>query len=78
MNDNGDNLVGVGDTINYTITVENTGNTDLSGLELTDVLTNKQNVLTLTSGPNFTSADLGSSEGELRQGETATYLATIS
>ena len=77
VNDNGDSLVGVGDTISYTITVENTGNTDLSGLELTDVLTDRNgNVLTLTSGPNFTSADLGSSEGALRQGETATYLAT--
>jgi gliding motility-associated-like protein/uncharacterized repeat protein (TIGR01451 family) len=78
ISDNGDGLVGLGDTINYTITIENTGNTDLSDLLLTDVLTDRNgNVLPLTSGPSFENASLGSSEGTIRKGETATYQATF-
>ncbi len=78
ISDNGDGLVGLGDTINYTITIENKGNTDLSDLLLTDVLTDRNgNVLPLTSGPSFENASLGSSEGTIRKGETATYQATF-
>jgi uncharacterized repeat protein (TIGR01451 family) len=37
--DNGDGIDGVGDTLTYTITVENTGNTPLETLTLVDTLT---------------------------------------
>ena len=66
-----------GDIIVYTITTENTGNVTLTGISLTDTLTdNAGNVLSLTSGPIFTSASSASSEGILRVGETAAYTAS--
>ena len=66
-----------GDIIVYTITIENTGNVTLTGVSLTDTLTdNAGNILSLSSGPVFTSASSGSSEGTLRVGETATYTAS--
>lgn len=75
--DNGDGIEGVGDTLEYTITVENTGNVPLSGLGLVDTLTDlNAAVLTLDSGPDFDIASLGSPEGSLEPGEIATYLAT--
>ncbi|MFT5628281.1 MAG: putative repeat protein (TIGR01451 family), partial [Dokdonia sp.] len=77
ITDNGDAVLGAGDTINYTITVENTGNVTLDGITLADALTDLDgNVLTLTTGPTFDTADLGSLEGILLVGETATYLAS--
>ena len=36
--DDGDGTDGVGDLVKYTITVENTGNIDLTGLAVSDVL----------------------------------------
>ena len=75
--DNGDNVNGSGDTITYTITVENTGNTILTGVGLVDTLTDGNNAeLSLTSGPLFYANDGVSSEGTLTAGETATYTAT--
>ena len=66
-----------GDIIVYTITTENTGNVTLTGISLTDTLTdNAGNVLSLSSGPVFTSASSASSEGILKVGETATYTAS--
>nr|AOE13304.1 putative internalin [uncultured bacterium] len=77
INDNGDGELGLGDTIEYTITVENLGNVTLSGLTLEDTLTDGQdNTLTLTSGPSFESSTMNSLEGALQVGEMVTYLAT--
>ena len=36
IDNNGDGKNGIGDTIEYTITVENTGNTELTGLSFVD------------------------------------------
>ena len=46
--DNGDGINGEGDTINYSITVANTGNVSITSLSLVDLLTDGNgNVLTL-------------------------------
>ena len=74
---NSNGIVDLGDTIVYTITVENKGNTSLSSLTLADTLSDGSGgSLTLTSGPTFTSASAGSSQGTLTLGETATYTAS--
>jgi uncharacterized repeat protein (TIGR01451 family) len=72
----GDNVPEVGETITYTITVENTGNVLLNGVTVTDVLTDISGTtsLTLNSGPTFVPAN-GITEGTLKAGETATYVA---
>ncbi|MBF13446.1 MAG: hypothetical protein CMF46_03675, partial [Legionellales bacterium] len=76
--DNGNGTTGLGDTITFLITVENTGNTLLNGLFINDVFSDLTgNVLALTTGPIFVSANLGSTEGILLVGETATYTATF-
>ena len=75
--DDGDGFTNFGDTINYTITVQNTGASALTTVTLTDTLTdNASNTLTLTNGPNFVSASQGSSQGNLNVGEIATYSAS--
>lgn len=75
--DNGDGREDIGDTLNYTITVENIGNIPVSGLGLVDTLTDFDGtVLALTTGPTFDSASLGSPQGTLEVGEIATYIAT--
>ena len=61
IDNNSNGIVDLGDTIVYTITVENKGNTSLSGLTLVDTLTdNNGSALSLSSGPIFTSASSGS------------------
>jgi gliding motility-associated-like protein/uncharacterized repeat protein (TIGR01451 family) len=78
ITDNGNGTTGLGDTITFLITVENTGNTTLSGVVVNDTFSDLSgNTLTLTSGPLFVSANLGSGEGSLLAGETATYTATF-
>ncbi|MDG0968057.1 MAG: hypothetical protein P8N93_07085, partial [Flavobacteriaceae bacterium] len=78
IDNDGDNTNSLGDTINYTITVANTGNTDLRDVVLDDVISDLNgDRLTLTSGPNFVSASLVSIEGKIRQGEFATYTASF-
>ncbi len=75
---NGDGREGVGDRIDYQITVENTGNTPLEDVVLTDTLLDLDgNPLPLTTGPTFVSADQGSSEGDLEIDEIATYAASF-
>ncbi|CAM4172304.1 T9SS type B sorting domain-containing protein [Zobellia nedashkovskayae] len=77
--ENFSNPVSIGDTVNYTITVENTGNVTLDNIDLTDTFSDiDSNNLTLTSPPAFSSSSLSSLEGTLLPGETATYLASFS
>ncbi|NNK69433.1 MAG: gliding motility-associated C-terminal domain-containing protein, partial [Flavobacteriaceae bacterium] len=68
----------VGDFIAYTIYVENTGNVTLTDITLIDTFMDiNGNPLTLSTGPSFDSADLGSPEGTLLAGEVATYSASF-
>ncbi|WCO00783.1 T9SS type B sorting domain-containing protein [Psychroserpens ponticola] len=80
INDNGDNIIGVGDEIIYTITVTNTGNLILNNVmivsdDLTDLLGNP---LILDSQPTFQGpiSSMGSIEGVLLVGEFAIYTAS--
>ena len=67
----------LGDTIVYTITVENKGNVTLSSIGLTDTLLDGDgSALSLSSGPLFTSASASSAQGTLLVGETASYTAS--
>jgi gliding motility-associated-like protein/uncharacterized repeat protein (TIGR01451 family) len=78
ITDNGNGTTGLGDTITFLITVENTGSTLLNGVVVNDTFSDLSgNALTLTSGPLFVSANLGSGDGTLLAGETATYTATF-
>ena len=78
ISDNGNGATGLGDTITFLITVENTGTTTLNGLFIDDVFSDLSgNLLTLTTGPLFVSANIGSTEGSLIAGEIATYTATF-
>ncbi len=75
---NGDGREGVGDRIDYEITVENTGNTPLENVVVTDTLLDLNgDPLALTTGPDFVSADQGSAEGALEIDEIATYAASF-
>ena len=68
--------IGVGDTVNYTITVENTGNTTLTGVTVSDtILDSAGEALTLTTGPTY--GGTGTFDGILDVGESVTYDATF-
>ncbi|MUH38286.1 hypothetical protein D9O36_20755 [Zobellia amurskyensis] len=70
--------VSIGNTLDYTITVENTGNVTLDNIDLTDTFTDiDTNTLSLTNGPTFNSSTMGSGEGTLLPTENATYLASF-
>ena len=74
--DNGNGTTGVGDIIKFIINVENTGNTSLTGLFITDTLTDgDSNVVSITDGPYFVSSTPDSTQGNLKVDETATYIA---
>lgn len=75
--DNGDGVDGVGDTVEYTITVANYSNVTLENVGVLDTLTDLNAVvIALDTGPTFVTADMGSVEGDLLIGEMAEYAAT--
>ena len=76
VTDNGDGVTGLRDIVRYTITVKNIGNITLSGLTVSDTLTDANSrTLSLTSGPSFSGANQNSAQGTLKVNETATYSA---
>ena len=74
---NNNNLIDIGDRINYTITIKNNSNVTLTGLTLSDILSDGQNnQLNLTTGPNYVSSSMNSLQGTIKPGEIITYQAT--
>lgn len=61
-----------GDVIDYTITITNDGDVDLSSISLNDTLTNADGAAS-TPTPIFISSTSGSPNGSLVVGESATY-----
>ncbi|MBT6243925.1 MAG: DUF11 domain-containing protein, partial [Gammaproteobacteria bacterium] len=67
----------LGDTIFYTIRVENTGNVTMNSIKLTDIFTDAQgNTLNLVTGPTFAFNSGSSEQGTLVPGELAEFTAT--
>ena len=77
-----------GDVITYTIKVKNTGNSELNGVVIDDELSDLNgNLISLTTGPIFTSSTLGvnttftsdpdTSVATLQVGEEVTFTATF-
>ncbi len=67
----------VGQTVTFEIAVENTGNVTLSSVNIaSDTLTRADGTPLSLTGPTFSGADMGSPEGALMVGETATYSAS--
>ena len=66
-----------GDIITYTIVVSNTGNVTLSGINLTDTLTDANaGSLSLNSGPIFVSETTSSTSSTLLVGGWTTFTAS--
>ena len=75
--DDGDGVLGLNDIINYTITIQNTGNVSLTEITIVDTFTDLAGTpLLLSTQPIFLNSESGSSEGDLVIGETATYTAS--
>lgn len=68
-------VIAGGDVIGYSVSVANTGNTSLTNVLLTDVLTQGVTVLALTTGPALSSGDTDS-DNVLDVGETWVYAAS--
>ena len=74
---NGDGLLGVNDTITYTIVVSNTGNMTLTGISFDDTLKNGYGTALSLNGPiTFVSSSKGSVSGTLLFSEAASYTAS--
>jgi gliding motility-associated-like protein/uncharacterized repeat protein (TIGR01451 family) len=78
--DNGDAIDNVGDVVDYTIQVTNTGNVTLQNINVEDVMLNFNGDAINLDAPGvlFVSADNNSPEGILQVGETAFYSASYS
>ena len=74
---NGDNIYNDGDIVNFNIKVTNTGNREISSIEIVDTLKNNAStdVTSELTGPFFTGSSLESDEGTLKIGEVAEYFA---
>ena len=76
--DEGNGINGVDDIIEYTISIQNTGDVTLSSISLVSSLTDfLNNSLELDAAPNFVSASLGSSIEFIQASEIATYNASF-
>ena len=74
---NGNGTTDLGDLLTYTITFENKGNVTLSGLTISDTLTDgNSQLLTLTTTPTFVSATTSSTSTTLQVSGVSTYTAT--
>ena len=74
---NNNNVIDISDKINYTITIKNNSNVTLTGLTLSDILSDGQNnQLNLTTGPDYVSSSMNSLQGTIKPGEIITYQAT--
>ena len=76
--EDGDTTTQLGDVIQYTISITNTGNTSLTITDITDTLSDLDgDGLSLSSAPTFISSSKNSNENSLAIQETATYIATF-
>ncbi|NBU87340.1 MAG: DUF11 domain-containing protein, partial [Verrucomicrobia bacterium] len=78
VDDNGDTKNGVGDVIQYTVTVTNTGNVTLTDVDLSDELrlgSSTANVEDNTGNDSPAGVDLWTQDQTLLPGESATYVA---